>query len=263
MAAREKRAESGYLVESAIDIAVPTYGGESVIGKTLCRLKESVQSSSFAINRLVVDYRPKNDDTDSIIKEWCDTHDISYTIYTGERSLPESREFLCKQINTDWFLFLDDDVLLRPDTLSKMHGSIASSVGAVQVRKGVHEDAVNGEWSKWRNVRGTTFATLIRSECVQDISIPAEITQLEDEYLRQHVENEHDKLWLFNHQAIIDHENQGRHAINFREGVLAAKYDLLPYDYVFGNVPYNVLHRGHPWKHTKRALGYCYGYLRA
>lgn len=246
-----------------IDIAIPTYGGETVIGDTLCRLKKSIEHSPFTINRIVVDYRPKDDRTVAIITEWCDTQDIAYTIYPDTRTLPESREFLCNQIETEWFLFLDDDVLLRPDTLAHLHDSMAPAVGAVQVRKGVHENAQNGDWSKWRNVRGTTFATLIRSDCVQDIDIPEEITQLEDEYMRQHIENEHNKLWLFNHQAVIDHDCQDRHEINFTEGVLAAKHGLLPYDYVFGNVPYNIFTWGHPWKHTKRALGYCYGHLRA
>jgi hypothetical protein len=245
-----------------IDIALPTYGGSEVITTTLDRLQTSIDNSPLSINRLVVDYRPKDDITATKIKRWCSDNGVGYTIHTGTRSLPESREFLCNQIDTDWFLFLDDDVRLRENTLSKMHNSMAPAVGGVQVRKARHADAENFDWSKWRTVRGTTFATLIRTSCVQDISIPSEITQLEDEYIRQEVER-HDKLWVFNHQAVIDHENQDRHDINFREGVLAAKYGLLPYDYVFGNVPYNVLTWGHPWKHTKRALGFCWGQLRA
>lgn len=244
-----------------IDIAMPTYGGANVIEKTLDNMHQSIQHSPFEINRLVVDYKPKRDTTESIVSDWGAANDVQTTIHTGQRSLPESREFLCNQIETDWFLFLDDDVQLRHDTLSRMFDSIAPSVGGVQVRKGVHEDSQNGDWSKWRNVRATTFATLLRTECVADITIPAEITQLEDEYIRQHVENEHNKLWVFNHQAIIDHDNQGRHEINFTEGRLAQKYGLLPYDYVFGNVPYNILTWGNPVRHTMRALGYSYGWL--
>lgn len=244
-----------------IDIAMPTYGGSNVITTTLNKLHDSITNSPFTINRLIVDYRPNNDTTDTRIATWCHDHNVDHEIHTGTRSLPESREYLCRHIDTDWFLFLDDDVRLRDTTLARMHDSIAPAVGGVQVRKARHADAENFDWSKWRTVRGTTFATLIRTSCVQDLSIPPEITQLEDEYIRQHVEA-NDKLWVFNHQAVIDHDNQDRHQINFREGVLAARYGLLPYDYVFGNVPYNILTWGHPWKHSKRALGYCWGHIR-
>ena len=247
-----------------IDVAMPTYGvdGET-LQSTLERLSKSVAASSFGMGRLVVDYRPADDNTPAIIDSWADETHSDYTLHTGERTLPESREFLMDKIETDWFLFLDDDVWLREDTLSQLHDSIAPSVGAVQVRKACHEDAQNGDWSKWRNVRGTTFATLIRTECVADCTIPPEITQLEDEYIRQHIENVHNKLWLFQHQAVIDHDNQGRHEINYAEGKLAAKYDLLPYDYVYGNVPYNILTRGNPIRHTMRAIGYTVGKLTA
>jgi len=246
-----------------IDVLMPTYGvSPDTLQKTLVRLTQSFANSPLSLGTLRVDYRPANDYTDEIIREWAVDEQVSFTIHEGDRTLPASREFLFDKADTEWFLFLDDDVWLRDDTLAEMYESIAPSVGGIQVRKACHEDSKNGSWSKWRNVRGTTFATLIRTSCVEDCSIPAEITQLEDEYIRQHIENQHDKLWLFDHQAIIDHDNQGRHEINYTEGKLAAKYDLLPYDYVFGNVPYNILTLGNPVRHTMRALGYTVGKLR-
>jgi len=246
-----------------IDVAMPTYGGAGVIEKTLDRLDTAVATAPLSINRVLVDYRPNNDDTATRVRDWADRTGTAVTIVESNRTLPESREFLCNMVETEWFLFLDDDVRLREQTLAALWNATAPAVGAVQVRKGRHTEAANGDWSKWRPCRGTTFCTLLRRDCVADMTIPSEITQLEDEYLRQHVENHHDKLWVFHHGAVIDHDNQGRHDINFREGVLAAKYGLLPYDYVFGNVPYNILTRGHPWKHTKRALGFCWGHLQA
>ncbi|MDR9382463.1 MAG: glycosyltransferase family A protein [Natronomonas sp.] len=245
-----------------IDVAIPTYGGSEVIEESLDHLRDSAAASPLSINRIVIDYRPDGDETDRRVRAWAADHGIETEIHTSERSLPESRQFLCERIETPWFLFLDDDVRVRETTLSRLANAIATDVGAVQVRKGRHETDRNGDWSKWRTVRATTFCTLLRTACVRDVVIPPEITQLEDEYLRQHVENEHEKLWTFHHGAMIDHDNQGRHQINFREGYLAAKYGLLPYDYVFNNVPYNILTLGHPWRHTKRALGFCWGHLQ-
>lgn len=248
----------------AIDVAMPSYGvAADTLRTTLRRLSGSLAASPVGINRLVVDYRPTTEDTTpTICNEWGEREGVVVDIHYGQRSLPESRVYLCERIDTDWFLFLDDDVWLRDGTLTTLINSRSPAVGAVQVRKARHEHDDNADWSKWRNVRGTTFATLIRTACVADVTIPDEITQLEDEYLRQHIENEHDKLWLFQHQAVIDHDNQGRHEINYQEGELAAKYGLLPYDYVYGNVIYNVLTRGHPVKHAARALGYTVETLR-
>lgn len=244
---------------NSIDVAIPTYGGASVITTALQNLKQSIDATDVAINRIHLDYKANNDNTDEKVATWCELNGIDYSITESNRNLPESRAYLIGQIETDWFLFLDDDVNVQEETLSHLFDSIAPGVGAVQVRKARHTQKANGDWSKWRPVRATTFCTLFRTEAVRGCSIPSEITQLEDEYLRQYVESESDKLWLFNHQAIVDHDNQDRHDINFREGILAAKYDLLPYDYVFGNVPYNIVTWNHPLKHTKRAAGYCYG----
>lgn len=240
------------------DVAIPTFGGEAVIEETLDALVVAVDEVDWRINRLLVDYRPDDDATGDVVRSWCESHGIDCDIHRTTHNLPEARQALIERVETDWFLFLDDDVRLQPTTLARLVDSVAPLTGAVQVRKQRQDDA-NAAWSKWRPVRGTTFATLVRTAAVAGIDIPDEVTVLEDEYLRQHVENERDYLWTFNHQAVIEHDNQGRHSIDAREGVLAGRYGLLPYDYVFLNVPYNVVTLNHPLKHTKRALGFCYG----
>lgn len=248
-------------MSTPIDVAIPTYDGQGVIRDSLEALDQAIRDSPFVLNRVVVDYKRNGDVTDDVIDTWADYTGTECVIHENDHNLPEAREFLIEQIETDWFLFLDDDVMLRPDTVQSMHDSISPLTGAVQVKKGRQTDA-NHEWSKWRPVRGTTFATLLCADAVEGIDIPADMTVLEDEYLRQYVESESDYLWIFNHQAVIDHDNQGRHGIDAREGYLAGKYGLLPYDYVFLNVPYNVVTMNHPIRHTLRALGFCYGRLK-
>lgn len=241
-----------------IDVAMPTYNGENVVRKTLDKLHNAIASSPYEINRLVVDYCPNNDSTDREIRSWADEMGVPADIKEAEHSLPEAREYLIGEIETDWFLFLDDDVRLRSCTLSAMHNCISPATGGVQVKKARQNDP-NHKWSKWRPVRGTTFATLLRTDAVDGITIPDDCTVLEDEFIRQYVESEKDYLWTFNFQAVVDHDNQGRHTIDTKEGYLAGKYGLLPYDYIFLNVPYNVVTFNHPIRHFKRALGYCYG----
>lgn len=243
----------------AFDIAIPTYGGEEVIEATLDALSATADQSDWRINRLLVDYRPDADATGDVVREWCDRHGVGCEVERTDHTLPEARQALIERVETDWFLFLDDDVCLRPETLSRLVDSISPLTGAVQVRKARQADGDNAAWSKWRPVRGTTFATLVRTDAVDGIDIPDEITVLEDEYLRQYVENERGYLWTFNHQAVVDHDNQGRHAIDTREGILAGRYGLLPSDYVLLNVPYNVVTLNQPVRHAKRALGFCYG----
>jgi len=239
-----------------IDVAIPTYGGEDVIDRTLDRLESAEEKAPVSINRVLVDYRP----TDG--ERWKPHSRFDVSVVESERNLPDARQALIDRVDTEWFLFLDDDVALRPETLRRLCAARSGVVGAVQSRK-ARQGGPNAEWSKWRPVRATFFATLLRTDAVADLSIPSEVTVLEEEYTRQYIENEHGYLWVFDHQAVVDHDNQGRHAIDFNEGYLAGKYGLLPYWYVFLNIPYNVARMNHPLRHTARGLGYLYGKVKA
>lgn len=242
-----------------IDIAIPTYKGEEPIKKCLFNLYNSIANSRVGINRIIVDYRPDNDNTVKIITNFCNEKSIDLLIYEGQRNLPESRQFLLDKIDTSWFLFLDDDVMLERETISRLCNSISPNTGAVQVRKRRQKES-NSKYVKNRSQRGTLFATLIRKEAVDGIDIPSVCTVLEDEYIRQYVED-NGYLWTFDHSAYIKHLNQGRHGIDYTEGYLAGKYRLLEYDYVLLHPFYAVLTRQNPIPHTQRAFGYLRGLL--
>jgi len=238
-----------------IDVAIPTYGGESTIEDCLTHLVEAIQPSQFQINRLLIDWKPADnlDSTGRNVSDFCMNRNISHVIHKNDHNLPESRQFLIEQIQTEWFLFLDDDVLLSPDAMTAGYAAISPAVGGIQSRRAT-DTHTPAEWSRWRPVRGTLFASLIRMQALEDIEIPSDITVLEDEYIREHIDNE-GYLWLFDHQFQFLHKSQHRHEIDFNEGRIAGKYGLLPIWYVFGNVAYNPVDP----KHYKRAIGYVKG----
>lgn len=239
-----------------IDICIPTYDANpDVFRETLRRLQRAMNYSPFEANRIRFDYKPTDtDQTKKTIFEELSTDWLRSTyIDVTDHNLPEARQFLMSQVTTDWFLFLDDDVWLTASALRRLAESLSPAAGGVGVRR-LSDPHSAAKWSVWRPVRGTLFASLIRTEAVEDIAIPADITVLEDQYIREHIEN-NGYLWLFDHRAKFKHLSRNRHSIDFNEGRIAGKYDLLPIWYVFGNVTYNPVN----WRHYERALGYVKG----
>jgi cellulose synthase/poly-beta-1,6-N-acetylglucosamine synthase-like glycosyltransferase len=99
-------------------------------------------------------------------------------------------------VQTDWFIFVDSDVVLCRDWFKKTQKYIADDVGAVW---GIEV------WSTISNpktlklfltttrkifeVRGGTHDTLIRKEALQDIKIPSSLHVFEDTYIKDWIED--------------------------------------------------------------------------
>lgn len=238
-----------------LDILIPTYGGETTIEDCLIHAFEAINASEFKVNRLIVDWKPTegHDFTQTHIMAICERLHIPYVIYKNDHNLPEARQFLMEKTETDWFLFLDDDVMLTETAAQRLYDGVADTTGAIQVRR-VSDSSTPAKWCQWRPVRGTTFATLIQQNAIKDIDIPHDVTVVEDQFIREYIEN-HGYNWVFDPYATFSHHSQHRHEIDWKEGFVAGKYELVPLWYIFGNVGFNPL----SWKHYERALGYIYG----
>lgn len=121
-----------------------------------------------------------------------------------------------KEVNEDWFLFLDDDVRVGPQYLASQINCIAPLVGAIQGKKVSSSDDPS-TWLPKRSYRGGTHATLIKTQLVKDIKFPNDLHVLEDQYLRTHIV-ENGMLWIFNRIAVFEHDNQERHDVDFQHG---------------------------------------------
>lgn len=214
-----------------IDVCIPTYNSEDVIEDSLDSLANSEKESPMDISTIYLIDNQSTDKTREIARNRSAEFGWDIEITKKQCNLPEARQLAISKVNTEWFLFLDDDIQIPQDYLSKLSGAIAPLVGGIQGRKETPHTTHNSNWVRWRSHRSGTHATLLRHSAVEDIEIPNELTVLEDEYIRKHVE-ENGWLWIYNHQALFQHNNVGRHPINWTEGFLAGKYDLMSFPYV-------------------------------
>ncbi len=106
-------------------------------------------------------------------------------------------------VKSDWFVFVDSDVILCENWLEKAMKHASSDVGAVwgaAIPASPSSEARYKAMGKFYGLsmselavragrmRGLTHDTLIRTEAVRDIQIPKDLTVLEDHYVRKHVE---------------------------------------------------------------------------
>lgn len=241
----------------AIDIAIPTTESAPVLGKTLDRAAAAVENSNISVNQVIIIDDESSDDTLNIAKERADTYGWDTHFISKSCTLPIAREHAIDAVQTDWFWFLDDDVRVDDSYLSTALEAIAPAIGAVQGRKRRRTESPSN-WVRRRSRRGGTHATLIRHDAVSDISIPSDMTVLEDEFIRRWVES-NGYLWIFNHQLRFTHENQNRHPIGWEEGFIAGKYGLKPFYEVALNVPFSAARGQNPLPYIKRASGWVAG----
>ena len=247
-------------VASAVDVAMPTSHSESVIRDTLEALERSVSRSPVTVDDLIVVDDHSTDATVSIAERTAEEFGWGTTIVQQSTTLPEAREIAIDAVDTEWFLFLDDDVVMAESYLSALVAGVSPLAGAVQGRK-VTGTKSPSKWVHYRSMRGGTHATLLRHETVSGIRIPADLVVLEDEFIRQYVENVQSKLWIFNHQAVFYHQNQLRHPLGWKEGFLAGKYGLRPGYRMVVDVPASVIGGRNPLPYCARSTGFLVGRL--
>lgn len=242
-----------------IDVCMPTWNSSKVLGRTLTLLAAAESSSDININNLIVVDNESSDDTLTIAGGKAEEHSWGEVFILRSTNLPEARQTGIKYVETEWFLFLDDDVRISERYLEEVSRSIAPAVGAIQGRKTSRTES-NSDWVRRRARRGGTHGTLIRHDSIAGIQYPSDLCVLEDEYSRRVVEDS-GYLWIFNHQAKFTHASMDRHPIGWQEGYLGAKYGLSTFDTVALNVPYAVVTLRNPVPQFQRMLGWIWGYV--
>lgn len=240
-----------------IDVAMPTKQSGDVIETTLDSLAAAGANADVDISQLVIVDDKSDDGTPALARACAIDYGWETSVVVASTTLPEARERAIDLVETEWFLFLDDDVRLREDYLARQLEAISPAVGAVQGRK-ASRDEHPSDWGRRRARRGGTHATLIRRDAVADISIPNEITVLEDEYLRRWVESGGCK-WFLHPQARFAHACQDRHPIGWAEGYVGGKFGLQAFQDVALNVPFALATGRNPVPHAKRAAGWLAG----
>jgi len=245
----------------SITIGMPTKNSGPVIRETLDRAATAVENADVTVEDFHVVDGVSSDDTRELAREAAEDHGWSITVESMESSLPEARQRIIDDCETEWLWFLDDDARVEPDYLERLTSLIGSETGAVQGRK-QHAGMSPTDWLTYRARRGGTHATLIRHDALDGINIPSELHVLEDEYIRRHVDAS-GYVWEFHPHAYFTHDNQDRHPIGFQEGYLGAKYNLSRFTFVLFNIAFAIITRRDIVGRLKIFAGWIYGRLKA
>jgi glycosyltransferase involved in cell wall biosynthesis len=159
-------------------------------------LRQCVQSvyDNVPVGQLIVVDGYSQDKTLEILSQFNQTYgNVIIILDHGTRAT--ARQKGIDQVNTEWFLFVDSDVVLCKDWYKKAQKYVGKDVGAVWGTE---------VWSTIKNpktlklfltttrkifeVRGGTHDTLIRTDLIKDIKIPEYLHVFEDAYIKDWIE---------------------------------------------------------------------------
>jgi len=173
-------------MDRGVDVVVLTKDSESVLSECLRSAYENVP-----VRRLIaVDGFSKNS-TLTILDRYNRRYgNIRVISESGSRG--KARQRGLKEVSTEWFMFVDSDVILCKDWFKKASMYVGKDVGAiwgVDIPEGAEALFLRkvSQWMEARlfEIRGGCHDILIRYDCVREIRIPAQLHTLEDAYVKQ------------------------------------------------------------------------------
>lgn len=175
-----------------IDVVMLTYNCE----RFLRRVLDSVYHE-IPVHHLIVIDGYSEDRTLKTVRQYPNVE-----IIQTKKSLGKSREIGIRKVDTEWFAFVDSDVVLKRGWLKTVEGMIGPEVGAVEgldrlvdprrraFQEGMEKlrKTLGKTYHPKKSARAFTGDTLIRTELVKDITIPDCLKVYEDQYIREYIE---------------------------------------------------------------------------
>jgi glycosyltransferase involved in cell wall biosynthesis len=169
---------------SSVDVVLLTKNSERVLEKCLASVYENVP-----VNQLLVVDGYSTDKTLQILDRFNDKYqNVKVTFDRGTRGT--AREKGIRQVTTDWFMFVDSDVVVCQNWYKKALKHLDKTAGAVwgiEVWSTIQNLATLKMFlrvtRKIFDLRGGTHDTLIRTDLVKDIRIPRNLHVFEDSYI--------------------------------------------------------------------------------
>ena len=174
----------------SVDVVLLTKNSERVLEKCLASVYENVP-----VNQLIVVDGYSTDGTLKILDRFNNKyHNVKVTLDKGTRAT--AREKGIRQVTTDWFMFVDSDVVVCQNWYKKALKHLDKSSGAVwgiEVWSTIQNQATLKMFlrvtRKIFDLRGGTHDTLIRTDLVKDIRIPRNLHVFEDAYIKDWITN--------------------------------------------------------------------------
>src|SRR6056297_3933383 len=108
------------MLSDGIEVAMPTAESAGVLEGALRALATSSDTSNVPITRLVLVDDESDDETEEIAEGRAAEFGWDLQFLSRPTTLPEARELAIDTVESDWFLFLDDDVRITPRYLARL-----------------------------------------------------------------------------------------------------------------------------------------------
>lgn len=106
-----------------IDVLIPVYNGEKYIKKCL----NSLIAQTYKNLRIVIADDGSTDGTPAILSEFAKNHkNIEIVKKENEKSISKTRNFLLKQIKSEYFTFFDSDDYAEPNYIEELYNILIS-----------------------------------------------------------------------------------------------------------------------------------------
>jgi len=168
-----------------IDVAILTMNS----GRMLRECINSVYAN-LPVNNLIIIDGYSTDNTVEIVKEFQKKHsNITFIQEKGTRG--RARQTAIHMVKSEWFMFVDSDVILSKNWFAEAEKLLSDDVGAIW---GIEIWSVLKEAKMLKmfervtlkifEKRGGTHDLLVRRKTVEDIKIPFELHTYEDGYIK-------------------------------------------------------------------------------
>lgn len=171
--------------DSKIDVIMLTKNSERVLRKCLGSVYENVP-----VGNLVVVDGNSTDSTLGILQEFHERYG-NLIVLQDKGTRASARQKAIGYVKSDWFMFVDSDVVLCDGWFAKARKLMSDDVGAIwgievwSVLRGTKFlDLFERVTMKIFDRRGGTHDLLVRTKAVEDIAIPYHLHTYEDSYIR-------------------------------------------------------------------------------
>ena len=177
-------------IKKPVDVAILTFNSER-------KLKECLDSvyRNIPVSNLIVVDGFSTDNTEAIIGEYQKKY--SNVVFVQEKGTRGSaRQTAIGLVKTDWFVFVDSDVILSNNWFSKAEKLVNKDVGGIwgiEIWSVLKDNKILSLFEritlKIFEKRGGTHDLLVRTKTVKDINIPFELHTYEDGYIKDWIES--------------------------------------------------------------------------
>src|SRR5665647_1097048 len=173
-----------------VDVAILTMNSARMLRDCLNSVYKNIP-----VNNLIVVDGFSTDNTAEIIKEYQKKYgNVIFVQEKGTRGT--ARQLAIQLIKTEWFVFVDSDVLLSNNWFAQAEKLVEEDVGAVwgiEIWSVLKDSKVLKLFErvtlKIFEKRGGTHDLLVRRKTVEDIKIPYQLHTYEDGYIKDWIEN--------------------------------------------------------------------------